>query len=117
MISTEQSTEWACADEGNLQVAVSIGTTLELEREAAARDFIGQVQHLRKDVDLQIQDRIVVTASSEDADLRTAITEWSSTIQTETLADSINWSSTAPESLKPAIVGQSKAAIWIEKKS
>jgi len=115
MISTEQSTEWACADEGPLQVAIATKTTPELEREGAARDFIRQVQQLRKEADLQIQDRIAVSCHSEDSELQAAITEWSTTIQGETLADSITWATSAPSDLKLVIVGQSKAAIWIMK--
>ena len=112
-IGTEQSTDWGCGDESGVQIAVATKTTPELEREGTARDFIRQVQQLRKEADLQIQDRIAISCSAADAEVEKAVTEWTQTIQTETLAASIVWSATAPESVKPVIVGQGKVAIWI----
>ncbi len=115
MISTTQATDWACADESGVQIAVSIVLTPELEREGTARDFIRQVQQLRKDADLQIQDRILVFCATDDSEIRTAVENWSETIQSETLATSISWAGTAPASAKPVSVGAGKATIWIAK--
>ena len=112
-IGTEQSTDWGCGDESGVQIAVATKTTPELEREGTARDFIRQVQQLRKEADLQIQDRITIRCSAADAEVEKAVTEWASTIQTETLAASITWSAAAPEGVKTVVVGQGQVAIWI----
>jgi isoleucyl-tRNA synthetase len=113
MVSTEQATDWACADEAGIQIAISTVTTPELEREGMARDFVRQVQSLRKDHDLEIQDRITIEFSSDDPEVAAAISEWDSYIRGETLADSIT---TEPANeVKSAAIGGAKASIWISR--
>ena len=112
MVSTEQASDWSCADEDGIQIAISTVTTPELEREGMARDFVRQVQQLRKDADLQIQDRITVNYQSDDSEIATAITEWSDYIQNETLADSIE-AGTTDADVKPVSIGNAKAQVWI----
>jgi isoleucyl-tRNA synthetase len=112
MVSTEQASDWSCADEDGIQIAISTVTTPELEREGMARDFVRQVQQLRKEHDLQIQDRITVQFQSDDAEIATAVTEWSDYIQNETLADSVE-AGTAGADVKPVSIGNAKAQIWI----
>ncbi|MBC8289606.1 MAG: class I tRNA ligase family protein, partial [Planctomycetes bacterium] len=115
MVSTEQATDWACADEGGIQIAISTVTTPELEREGMARDFVRQVQSLRKDHDLEIQDRITIEFSSDDDEVATAISEWDSYIREETLANSIKRANKAPAEVKPVAIGGAKASIWINR--
>jgi isoleucyl-tRNA synthetase len=112
MVSTEQASDWSCADEDGIQIAISTVTTPELEREGMARDFVRQIQQLRKDADLQIQDRITVQFQSDSSDIATAVTEWSDYIQNETLADSVE-AGTAGADVKPVSIGNAKAQIWI----
>jgi isoleucyl-tRNA synthetase len=112
MVSTEQSSDWSCADEDGIQIAISTVTTPELEREGMARDFVRQVQQLRKDADLQIQDRIAVQFQSDGSEIATAITEWADYIQNETLADSIEPGKAAAD-VKPVSIGDAKAQVWI----
>ena len=112
MVSTEQASDWSCADEDGIQIAISTVTTPELEREGMARDFVRQVQQLRKDADLQIQDRIKVQFQSDSSDIKTAVTEWADYIQNETLADSIEPGEAASD-VKPVSIGNAKAQIWI----
>ncbi|MDA0591441.1 MAG: class I tRNA ligase family protein [Planctomycetota bacterium] len=115
MVSTEQATDWSCADEAGIQIAISTVTTPELEREGMARDFVRQVQSLRKDHDLEIQDRITVEFSSDDPEAAAAISEWDSYIREETLADSITRIEEAPDKVEPAAIGGAKASIWISR--
>jgi len=112
MVSTEQASDWSCADEDGIQIAISTVTTPELEREGMARDFVRQVQQLRKDAVLQIQDRITVQFQSDASEIATAVTEWSDYIQNETLADSIE-AGTAGADVKAVSIGNAKAQIWI----
>ena len=112
MVSTEQASDWSCADEDGIQIAISTVTTPELEREGMARDFVRQVQQLRKDADLQIQDRIKVQFQSDSSDIATAVAEWSDYIQNETLAESIEPGEAASD-VKPVSIGNAKAQIWI----
>ena len=112
MVSTEQASDWSCADEDGIQIAISTVTTPELEREGMARDFVRQVQQLRKDADLQIQERITIHYQSDDAEIATGVSEWSDYIQNETLAYSIE-PGTADADVKPVSIGNAKAQVWI----
>ena len=66
LISTAQAAEWVCSDDSGIQVAISTVLTPELIREGMSRDFVRQVQQLRKDLNLNIQDRIRVQYHSAD---------------------------------------------------
>jgi len=75
---------------GAVQVAIDATVTPELAREGLARDVVRQIQQFRKDLKLEIQDRITVTFHTDDPELPRAITEWESYIKQETLCDSLN---------------------------
>jgi len=112
MVSTEQASDWSCADEAGIQIAISTVITPELEREGTARDFVRQVQQLRKDHDLDIQDRIQIGFSAGEA-VNEAVAEWADYIKAETLADSVAPSESAPDGTAAVTVGAAKATIWI----
>ena len=114
MVSTEQSTAWACADESGVQIAISTTITIELEREGMARDFVRQVNQLRKDQDLQIQDRIQIFYATDDETAAAAIEEWKAYICKETQAATIV-RCPAREEMKSSSIGQAKVQIWIAK--
>jgi len=115
LVSTEQAADWICADEAGVQIAISTVLSPELIREGMARDFIRHVQQLRKDADLEIENRISVFYQSNDDEVSQAVTEWSEYISGETLADSLQSASSAAEGTKAVTVGSQKAAIWIQK--
>ncbi len=112
MVSTEQASDWSCADEAGIQIAISTVITPELEGEGMARDFNRQVQQLRKDLDLDIQDRICIYYSASEVVIA-AVAEWEDYIKQETLADSITHSDDVPDGTPLVTVGTEKAAIWI----
>jgi isoleucyl-tRNA synthetase len=91
LISTEQASDWACADDAGVQIALSTTLTPALVREGMARDMIRQVQQLRKDHDLEENDRIAIiwSAVAGQAELQAMVTEWQDTLLTETRADRI----------------------------
>ncbi len=88
-LSVENAAGWASAADGDIEIALSTALTPALLREGMARDFVRQVQQLRKDADLQIEQRIRVTYNTTDAEVQAAITEWATFIQGETLADAL----------------------------
>ncbi|MDA1214371.1 MAG: DUF5915 domain-containing protein [Planctomycetota bacterium] len=92
LISTERASDWVSADDSGVQIALSTTMTPELIQEGIARDFIRQVQQMRKDHNLEIQDRIAISFHAADADSRTAVESWSETIKGETLADGLQFS-------------------------
>lgn len=81
------------ADEVNVKEIVSgeeikLDTELtpELKREGLMRDIVRAVQNARKQAGLNVEDRIVVSLMSDDADITQAVAEHAETIKTETLA-------------------------------
>ena len=59
--------------------------TPELEAEGLSREVIRVVQKARKDAGLSVDDRILLTLSTDDAKLNSAIDTWSDSIMAETL--------------------------------
>ncbi|MFV0446840.1 MAG: DUF5915 domain-containing protein, partial [Planctomycetaceae bacterium] len=88
MVSTAQATDWACADDAGIQVALSTLLTPDLVREGMVRDLIRHVQQLRKDNDLEENDRInIVWDSDHAADIKAMLQDWAEVVKSETRAD------------------------------
>ncbi len=68
------------------------------------------MQQLRKDHDLDENERIVVTWQSEDTEVAAAVNEWRDTILTETRADRIDQGAT---SAKPVTIGSTDVQLAI----
>ncbi len=113
LVSTAQAAEWVCSDDSGIQVAISTVLTPELIREGMSRDFVRQVQQLRKDANLNIQDRIRVQYHSADNTVQAMVAEWGDYIRGETLADEIQFSPSAGVGVKSVTVGDSPVQIWI----
>jgi isoleucyl-tRNA synthetase len=78
-----------------------------------SRDFVRQVQQLRKDANLNITDRIRVQYHSEDNTVQAMVAEWGDYIRGETLADAIEFSMSPGVETKSVNVGESVVNIWI----
>ena len=117
LISTAQAAEWVCSDDSGIQVAISTVLTPELIREGMSRDFVRQVQQLRKDANLNIQDHIRVQYHSEDNTVQAMVAEWGDYICRETLADSIEFKTSPGVDVKSVMVGDSPVQIWIVSQS
>ena len=78
-----------------------------------SRDFVRQVQQLRKDANLNIQDRIRVQYHSADNTVQAMVAEWGDYIRGETLAVSIEFSMSLGIGTKSVSVGESTVNIWI----
>ena len=63
--------------------------TPELRREGLVREVIRNVQNARKQAGLEVDDRILLSLSSTDEEVRKAITEHKDTVATEVLADEV----------------------------
>ncbi len=77
---------YAVAEDKGLVVALDAEVTPELEREGLARDLVRHVQQLRKELDLEVTDRIRVTYATEADKVLLAIDEHRERIASETLA-------------------------------
>jgi isoleucyl-tRNA synthetase len=115
LVSTEQASDWRCAEEAGIQIALSTVLTPELIGEGIARDFVRQVQQLRKDADLEITDRIRVYYATDDETVAAAIESWREYIARETLADSIERRDTPARGARQVSVGDGQVWIWIER--
>jgi isoleucyl-tRNA synthetase len=85
-VTTKAPEGWAGVADCGTQVLISTCITEELAHEGMARDVIRQVQQLRKDADLETEDRIVLHLATESAKLRQAIAAHREYICAETLA-------------------------------
>jgi isoleucyl-tRNA synthetase len=97
---------WAGVADRGTQVALDTRITPELAREGMARDVIRQVQDLRKNADLQMEDRIVLCLATDSAELKLAIDTHRNYIAAETLT--MEWTDTPfdPHSANVKIDGQ-----------
>jgi isoleucyl-tRNA synthetase len=59
-ISSEDIPGWIVASENGLTVALDITITDELRKEGISRDVVNRVQNLRKDMGLEVQDKIKI---------------------------------------------------------
>ena len=116
VVTTQQAAEWISTDERGIQIALSTHLTPELLQEGIARDFVRQVQQLRKDANLEIQARIKVSYATDDADVLAALQSWGEYIQGETLADAVSLELTVPADVKAVTIGNAKLPIWIDVK-
>ncbi len=65
-ISSEDIPGWLVASEGKLTVALDVTISDELRKEGIARDLVNRIQNIRKDMGLEIQDKIKVTLQKNE---------------------------------------------------
>jgi isoleucyl-tRNA synthetase len=86
----------AVSAEGSLVVGLDTQLNDDLLTEGLARELVHTIQNLRKEMDLEVTQRIHITFSG-DQKINEAITQYSNYIQAETLALSCKVQSTAGE--------------------
>ena len=112
-IIAEDVAGWQVANLGKLTVALDISITPELKKEGIARELINRIQNLRKDIGLEVTDRIKVSMS-DIPEITEAATSNLSYIRTEILADSLIFegSLTSGESIE---IAEKELNVLIEK--
>jgi len=92
LISSEDIPGWSVASDGAITVALDITVTDELRQEGIARDFVNRVQNMRKDLGLEVLDKIRIELESKDAEQQAvlAIRSFTSYITRETQALSLD---------------------------
>jgi len=60
LIQSEDIPGWSVATEGGITVALDITISEDLRKEGIARDLVNRIQNLRKDLGLEVQDKISV---------------------------------------------------------
>lgn len=87
-IQSEDVAGWMVASRNAFTVALDVSVTPELENEGNARELVNRVQKIRKDLDLELTDRIIVEIQS-DPDLDHSFTDFNAYICAEILADQV----------------------------
>ncbi|MBC7919900.1 MAG: isoleucine--tRNA ligase [Ferruginibacter sp.] len=89
-ITSEDIPGWIVASENGLTVALDITLTDELRREGIARDVVNRVQNLRKDMGLEVQDKIRIDVQLADELVNSALVANREYICQETQALELN---------------------------
>jgi isoleucyl-tRNA synthetase len=86
LVSSEDVPGWAVASENGVTVALDISVTEELKKEGIARDFVNRIQNLRKDMGLEVLDKIGIEVEKDGESVTLALTQFRDYISTETQA-------------------------------
>ena len=70
IISSEDIPGWSVASDGGVTVALDITVTDELKREGIARDFVSRIQNLRKEMGLDVLDKITIDIEGREENNR-----------------------------------------------
>ncbi len=89
LIGSEDIPGWSVATDGGITVALDISITDILRREGIARDFVNRVQNMRKDMGLEVLDKIGIEVQKDSELATSAIMEFKDYIRTETQALSL----------------------------
>ena len=81
---------WLVVTEGKYTVALDINVTPELREEGIAREFVNRIQNLRKDIGLDVTDKINLQIQ-EHAEIKQAINNNKDYIMSQTLSVSIEF--------------------------
>jgi len=74
------------AADGKVSVALDVDLTEALIAEGLAREFVNRIQQVRRDLDLDVTDRIAVTWATDDGDTAAALELHAAMIASEVLA-------------------------------
>ncbi|MCC5919468.1 MAG: isoleucine--tRNA ligase [Cyclobacteriaceae bacterium] len=67
LITSEDMPGWSVANANGITVALDVAITDDLRKEGIARDVVNRIQNLRKDMGLEVQDKVVVQIKDSDA--------------------------------------------------
>nr|WP_246535305.1 isoleucine--tRNA ligase [Litoribacter alkaliphilus] len=90
LITSEDIPGWSVATENGVTVALDVTLTEELKQEGIARDLVNRIQNLRKDMGLEVQDKINIKVAKHEDHVNQALENFSKYIQEETQALSLS---------------------------
>jgi isoleucyl-tRNA synthetase len=99
LISSQDIPGWSVATEKGLTVALDVTVTEILKQEGIARDLVNRIQNLRKDMGLDVQDKINIFLATHSEEIDTAIQTFGAYIQTETQALKMTFVGELPEGI------------------
>ena len=89
-ITTDEIPGFEVASKGPITVALDITLNDVLKMEGEAREFVNKIQHIRKDNNLEVTDKIFVKVS-ENESLKASFTQFNKYICAEILAEKIEF--------------------------
>ena len=113
-IISEDMPGWTVANEGSLTVALDLEITPALRCEGLAREVVKRIQGFRKDLGLQITDRIIVSLQPVEA-LREAAEMFGDYIAEQVLADAVQLTDEMPAEAQEFDFDSFKARIAVQK--
>jgi isoleucyl-tRNA synthetase len=95
LISSQDIPGWSVASDQSVTVALDVTLTDELKQEGVSRDLVNRIQNLRKDMCLEVQDKIHITISDANELVNASLVRFGEYIQAETQALSLDTSAQA----------------------
>ena len=89
LISSEDIPGWSVASIAGVTVALDVTLTEELKQEGIARDLVNRIQNLRKDMGLEVQDKIRIQFADDNESVNAAVAGFGGYIESETQALSL----------------------------
>src|SRR5690606_7099838 len=87
VLSTSQDIPgWSVAADQGATVALDVTLSDELKQEGVARDLVNRIQNLRKDMGLEVQDKINIKIADDNELVKNALESFGEYIQTEVQA-------------------------------
>ncbi|MCA9250725.1 MAG: class I tRNA ligase family protein [Phycisphaerales bacterium] len=86
IVAHDAGDDWSVAVDGETVILIDRRLSTELIQEGLARDLVRNIQNLRKDSGLNIEDRIALSIVTEDKELQAAVSAFEQYIKDETLA-------------------------------
>ncbi len=115
LISSEDIPGWAVAAEGGVTVALDITITDELQREGIARDFVNRIQNLRKDMGMEVLDKIAIEVENQHEFATSALKEFKDYICTETQALQLEFKDQIAEAVEvPIAIGAEEFGLKVK---
>ncbi len=102
-------------NENSLTVALDTDLTQELEQEGQVRDVVRALQNMRKDIGLEVTDRISIHFCELSDSLRAAIERFESYVSGETLATTVHYQDHVTEDARSMSVGAQTISVVITK--
>ena len=99
LILSEDIPGWSVASQDGVTVALDINITDELKQEGLARDFVNRIQNLRKEMGLEVQDKIKIQVEDSIEELTLSLKNNTDYICTEVQALSLDFSSKLEDSV------------------
>jgi isoleucyl-tRNA synthetase len=93
LISSQDIPGWSVASDADVTVALDVTLTEELKQEGIARDLVNRIQNLRKDMGLEVQDKIKIQIADDNELVNAAVAGFGTYIEAETQAVSLSFES------------------------